>query len=139
MAPPRFGPLEIGDTRKHPGREPSDFPETESATETRSQAATVASFHSSRFQMGVPAAVLCCLITTVGGFVTAWASKPSETVALSDNDRQALQDCRDLKQQVGRIELKQENFQNWIEPQIGVILVQLNAKPYAPPAPQAKP
>lgn len=133
---PRVGPLEIGDPgKKHPGREPSEFPEVESSTETRSQAAQVASFRTKNFSLSVPAVVIAALISAGG----AWLMKPSQTVALSESDRLALQDCRDLKAQVGRIELKQENFQNWIEPQIGVILVQLNARAYAPPPQNTKP
>lgn len=91
----------------------------------------VATFRTGRFQVSMPAAVIVALATAAG----AWIAKPSQAVALSQDDREALQACRDMSKKIDTIERKQENFQNWIEPQIGVILVQLNARGYAPAAP----
>ena len=70
----------------------------------------------------VPAVVVAALISALA----TWAAKPQTAVALSPEDRAALQKCSEtavkvdaLSQQVGELRVTVK----WIEPQIGVLLV----------------
>lgn len=122
----------------HPGREPTDPPEAEFDPEERSTKAQVATFRTPRFSVGVPAAVLVALITAGGGFAVAWLNKPAVAGSgLTDEQADTLKQCAALGAKLDVYRQENAQFRNWIEPQIGVILVRLGAQPYAPPPAQA--
>lgn len=123
----------------HPGREPSDPPDVEFDPTEKSTAAQVATFRTSRFSFGLPAIVLCTLITAVTSFAVAWLNKPAIAGSgLTDEQADTLKQCAALGVKLDAYHQENAQFRNWIEPQIGVILVRLGAQPYAPP-PQAPP
>jgi hypothetical protein len=101
--------------------------------DTKSQAAQVAEFRSSKFSVSMPSAVVIALITAVSGFAIAWANKPA-AVALTPEQSRKLDLCAEslplIQQKVAAIETRV----NWIEPQIGVLLVRTEAS-YRLPAP----
>jgi len=134
MAPKQLG-VELGGPRRDdPRREPSNPPTVEESTETLSQAAQVAEFRSAKFSVSMPSAVVIALITAVSGFAVAWANKPA-AVALTPEQSRKLDLCAEslplITQKVGAIESRV----NWIEPQIGVLLVRTEARNQQPPAP----
>lgn len=130
--------LEIGDKgRKHPGRE-TDPPSAEFSTTEKSTAAQVASFRAGRFRVSVPGAVIIAMVTAAGGFAVAWINKPTAMVALSLEQERKLDQCAALSDKVDRLQAESQQFRNWIEPQIGVILVRLGSQPYAPPPPPSR-
>lgn len=122
--------------RQHPGREPSDPAPVEFSADEQSTKAQVATFRTGRYQVGVPAAVLVALITAASGFGIAWANKPSAGPGLTQEQSDKLDRCAALGPQLEAYHQENAQFRNWIEPQIGVILVRLGAQPYAPPPAQ---
>ncbi len=132
---PRVLGVETGDAgRRHPSHEDTDPPGAEFDPEEKSTKAQVASFRTPRFAMGVPAAVLIALIAAVSSFAIAWINKPAVSGSgLTEEQAATLKNCA---AKLDAYHQENEQFRNWIEPQIGVILVRLGAQPYAPP-PQA--
>lgn len=117
----------------HPGKEPSDPPEAEFSSEEQSTKAQVATFRTGRYQVGVPAAVLVAAITAASGFGIAWANKPAASAGLTADQAAKLDRCAALADKLDAYHQENAQFRNWIEPQIGVILVRLGAQPFAPP------
>ena len=113
--------------------DPEPAPSVALDPETSSTAAQVATFKTSRFQVGLPAAVLVALIAAVSSFAIAWINKPTATVALSQQQSDKLDQCAALAGKLEQYHQENQQFRNWIEPQIGVILVRLNAQPFPPP------
>lgn len=123
-----------GPRRSDPRREPSDPPVVDMA-ETKSTAAQVAEFRTARWSLSAPSAVVVALITAMSGFAVAWANKPA-SVALTPEQSRKLDLCAErlpqLQQQLSEVQQRV----NWIEPQIGVLLVRTEAR-YSLPAPPA--
>ena len=129
---PRVGPLEIGGaSKKDPRRDPSDPPVVERVDVGPSEAQQVATFRTSRFQIGLPSAVLLALIAAGSAGVVAWINKPPPPVVspLTHEQSQQLEQCARLAQDVGEI----KTFVRWAEPQIGILLVRTDARAYTPP------
>jgi hypothetical protein len=125
MSPKQLG-VELGGPKKSdPRREPSDPPPSASL-ELRGRG----------WRVTVPAVVVAALVSALA----TWAAKPQASVALSDADRRALQSCTDTAAAVGALtkevaDVKQEGraFRQWVEPQIGVLLVRTDSRLYQPP------
>ncbi len=127
-----MGPLEIPPPKgKDPRREPSDPPLTEFSPEEQSTKSQVLAFKTSRFSVSAPTAVVVAVLTFAG----TWFAKPTTTVAMSPEDRAALQACGLLNAKVDRLEARAESFRSWIEPQIGILLVRTDSRAYTAPPP----
>lgn len=129
---PRVGPLEIGDKGgKHPGREPTDPPESEFDPSEKSTASTVATFRAGRHRVSMPAAVLVAALTAASGFGIAWINKPPPPVVspLTPAQAAALEQCAGVAKDVQEI----KNWTRWAEPQIGILLVRTDTRAYTPP------
>jgi hypothetical protein len=105
----------------------------ETAQETRSDASTVATFRSPKFSVSLPSAVVVAMVTAAG----AWLAKPG---GLNADDRAALQGCKDvapalaaLKSELADVKQEGRAFRQWVEPQIGLLLVRTDGRVYAPP------
>jgi alpha-ketoglutarate-dependent taurine dioxygenase len=68
-----------------------------------------------------------------------WVAKPQAVVALSEADRQALQQCSKntealaaLSKEVAEVKQEGRTFRQWVEPQIGVLLVRTDSRAYTP-------
>lgn len=117
--------VELGGPRKDdPRREPSEPP------------TGPIEFRGRGWRVTVPAVVVAAAISALA----TWAAKPQAAVALSEADRQALQSCRDTAGAVAQLtkevaDVKQEGraFRQWVEPQIGVLLVRTDSRLYSPP------
>lgn len=134
MSPKQLG-VELGGPRKDdPRRERSNPPISEATAETRSVKGEVATFRTSSFQMGVPAAVLVALISGVSAFAIAWAQKPA-AVALSPEQARQLQVCSEelprMRQELAEVKATIR----WIEPQVGVLMARTQLYVPPPPAP----
>lgn len=92
------------------------------------------------WRVTVPAVVVAAIVSAAA----TWVAKPQASVALDASDRQALQSCRDTADAVAALtkevaDLKQEGraFRQWVEPQIGVLLVRTDSRVYTP-SPQGR-
>ncbi len=116
--------------KKHPGREPSyPPPRVTAVTETKSDAAQVAEFRTSRYQVSLPAVVVTGLITAMSGAFVAWMNKPAPSLQLTPAQDAALQSCAGLAKDVAELKATVR----WIEPQIGILLVRTDTRVYSPP------
>jgi hypothetical protein len=124
MTPKVMG-AELGGPRKDdPRREPSERPEA--AVEIRGPGG---------WRAKVPAAIVAAAIS----FAATWVAKPQAVVALSEADRQALQQCSKntealaaLSKEVAEVKQEGRTFRQWVEPQIGVLLVRTDSRAYTP-------
>lgn len=130
--PPRVGPLEIGGaTKADPRREKTDPPGVDFSAEERSTEATVATFKTSKYQLGLPTVALLAIIAGVSSAVMAWINKPPPPApaALTPDQSAALQQLPAIVRDLQEI----KNFARWAEPQIGVLLVRTDSRAYSAP------
>ncbi len=140
MSPPKVLGAELAPKNAaDPRRDRTDPPKAELGVdfdpEERSTKSQVATFRTSRFQIGMPAAVLVALITAVSGFGIAWANKPA-AVALTFEQERKLTLCAEKVDALNATVQKLDQKVSWIEPQIGILIVRTEGRYPVPSAPR---